>query len=128
MELEQKAGMPLGWERFRPQFVADGFDPQFVHAIFALNIAGISCDQPKPCERCPIPQINPETGEKTAEPNRSLMKYKVWRNVKGELNPIFGENINPHGEGIVQVGDEVEVTQLRDPRLVYGTYEEMRRE
>jgi hypothetical protein len=125
-ELEQKSGVQLGWERFRPQFVAEGFDPQFAHAVLGLTIAGIPCDQPKPCERCPIPQINQDTGEKTAEPNRTLMKYKVWRNKHGELNPIFGENINPHGEGVIQVGDEVEVTSLRPEQLVYGSYEEMK--
>lgn len=125
-ELEERAGVELGWERFRPQLVAEGFEPQFVHAIFGLNIAGIPCDQPKPCERCPIPQINQDTGEKTAEPNRTLMKYKVWENQHGDLNPIFGENINPHGEGIVQVGDEVEVSSLRTEPLVYGSYQDMK--
>lgn len=125
-ELEQRAGVQLGWERFRPQIVAEGFEPQFAHAVLGLTISGIPSDQPKPCERCPIPQINPDTGEKTAEPNRSLMKYKVWRNQHGDLNPIFGENINPHGEGVVQVGDEIEVTSLRPEPLIYGSYEEMK--
>lgn len=127
-ELEKKAGVELGWERFRPQIVAEGFEPQFVHAIFGLNVAGIPCDQPKPCERCPIPQIDQDTGEKSGEPNRTLMKYKVWRNKHGDLNPIFGENINPHGEGVVQVGDEVEVTSLRPEGLVYGSYQEMKKQ
>lgn len=125
LEDDKHANQPLGWERFRPQLVTEGFDAQFVHAIFGLSIAGIPADQPKPCERCPIPQINQDTGVKTAEPNRALMKYKVWRNKRGELQPIFGENINPHGEGIIEVGSEVEVMSLREPRLVYGSYEDM---
>lgn len=126
-ELEEKSGVKLGWERFRPQIIGKGFEAQFVHAILSLTIAGILCEQPKPCERCPIPQIDPDTGEKTAEPNRTLMKYKAWRNMDGEVSPIFGENINPKGEGIISVGDEIQVVSLRPVPLVYGVYSDIKK-
>jgi uncharacterized protein len=125
-ELEDKAGVELGWERFRPQMVAERFDAQTEHLIWLAMMADIPFDQPKPDERCPVPQINQDTGEKTAEPNRTLMQYKVWKNKRGEFNPIFGENANPRAEGIVRVGDRIEVLEFREEALVYGSYKDMK--
>ncbi|MBI4130700.1 MOSC domain-containing protein [Candidatus Roizmanbacteria bacterium] len=108
-------------ESFRPQFVAEGMPAQSEHQIFKGMVAGVLFVQPKPCDRCPMPRVNQETGQlNPLDPNTVLSTYKLWQNKRGQHKPIFGENINPLGTGSITLGDEIVAKELRNPPLVYG--------
>ena len=57
---------------------------------------------PKPCARCAIPGVDPETAAITKEPLRTLAKLRTRDN-----QAWFGINAIPDGEGTLRVGDSV---------------------
>lgn len=136
-ELSGKAGELIPWQSFRPQIVVEGMSAQYDHRIHEGRIADIPFTQPKPCDRCPVTTISQETGEirdKTQkygklgrEPLLTLQQYKMWITRHLEIKPIFGENMNPCGSGLVCVGDDLVVTSERDPPIEYGSMEIMAR-
>jgi uncharacterized protein YcbX len=120
-ELSAIAGKDVPWQSFRPQIVADGFAPQHEHQIGSGRIAGIPFTNAKPCDRCETTNVDQETGEvRIGRALTPLATYKKWRNNRGELKVIFGENMLPLGEGTIAIGDEITVDALREPALVYG--------
>jgi uncharacterized protein YcbX len=58
----------------------------------------------KPCDRCVLTTVDPETGEKGRQPLRILSKQR--RFLEGLL---FGVNLIPDNTGIIRVGDPVDV-------------------
>lgn len=121
-ELSQIAGEPVPWQSFRPNIVASGSPAQTEHVIYSGEIAGIPFIDPKPCDRCPVTNVNQATGEiKNGRALTHLAKYKRWRKNTGEQAVIFGENMLPLAEGEIQVGDEIALTERRNPPLIYGS-------
>lgn len=120
-ELSQIAGEPIPWQSFRPNLVASGSPAQTEHALYTGEVAGVPFINPKPCDRCPVTNVDQETGEvKNGRALTHLAKYKRWRKNTGEQVVIFGENMLPLGEGEIQVGDEIVLTERRNPPLGYG--------
>lgn len=120
-ELSEIAGYPVPWQTFRPQIVAEGMAPQGEHSIHSGYISDIPFTNPKPCDRCTVTNVDQETGEvQIGRALAPLSMYKNWRNKKGELKVIFGENMLPEWFGEIAVGDELAVREYRSPRLVYG--------
>lgn len=121
-ELSQIAGEPISWRTFRPNLVASGSPAQTEHVFAAGEVAGIPFLNPKPCDRCPVTNVDQETGEvKPGRALRHLATYKRWRKNTGEQVVIFGENMLPQGEGEIRVGDEIILTERRNPALAYGS-------
>ncbi len=121
-ELSERAGEDIPWTRFRPQVVVKGVEPQYEHRVQSGEISGIQFLNAKPCDRCPIIQVDQESGVVSGkDPWHTLLQYKKWRKPNGNVKPIFGENMLPLGEGEISIGDPFVVTSLRDPPLVYGT-------
>ena len=56
---------------------------------------------PKPCARCTIPGIDPDSAETTKEPLRTLATFR-----KRDNEVFFGVNGIPDGLGELVVGDE----------------------
>ncbi|RJQ29980.1 MOSC domain-containing protein [Candidatus Parcubacteria bacterium] len=121
-ELSQLAGETVPWQSFRPNLVAGGSPAQTEHILYAGEVAGIPFIDPKPCDRCPVTNVDQSTGEvKNGRALTHLAKYKRWRKNTGEQAVIFGENMLPQGEGKISVGDEIVLTERRDPPLIYGS-------
>lgn len=121
-ELSQIAGEPVPWQVFRPNLVASGSPAQTEHVVYAGEVAGIPFLNPKPCDRCPTTNVDQETGGvKNGRALTHLAKYKRWRKNTGEQAVIFGENMLPLTEGEIKVGDEIALTERRNPSLVYGS-------
>lgn len=120
-ELSDRAGEPISWRTFRPNLVTSGSPAQTEHVFAAGEIAGIPFLNPKPCDRCPVTNVDQETGEiKAGRALTHLAKYKRWRKNTGEQVVIFGENMLPQGEGEIAAGDEIVLTERRNPPLAYG--------
>jgi hypothetical protein len=110
------------WQSFRPQFVVDNLPAQYEHQIHSGKMSGTLFIDPKPCDRCPMPRVDQESGTlNPLDPNTVLATYKSWVNIRGEHKNIFGENMNPQEEGLVYVGDKIMATKLRNPPLIYGS-------
>lgn len=121
-ELSAMAGEEVPWQSFRPNLVASGSPAQTEHVIYSGEVAGIPFIDPKPCDRCPVTNVNQETGEvKNGRSLTHLAKYKKWRNIDGDQKVIFGENMLPLGDGEIKVGDEIVLTEKRNPPLAYGS-------
>lgn len=120
-ELSRIAGTRISWRVFRPNMIVKDLPIQFEHQIFEGEISGIPFVDPKPCDRCPVTNIDQKSGKMMdIKPLSILAKYKRWRNIRGELKVIFGENMVPQGWGKISVGDKMVVVSYRDPALVYG--------
>jgi uncharacterized protein YcbX len=101
-DLERRAGVPIVMERFRPNVVVSGAEPWAEDGWSALEIGGLSFRAPKPCARCAITTIDPETAAIGKEPLRTLARF---RNVGGKV--LFGVNLVPDRLGELRVGDRV---------------------
>lgn len=121
-ELSQRVGTTMDWRRFRPNILVDGVpEPDYEHQVFNGKFGEVPFQNIKPCDRCSIPPINPETGERDVKGLlKTLGQYKSWTKPSGEIMPILGENALIRNEGLIAVGQEVTVVDLRSPQLVYG--------
>ena len=115
----QAAGhAPVGIERLRPNLVLAGIEPHDEDRLAQLRIA--TADGPvvlkpvKPCARCPIPNIDPQTAQSSPEVLATLSQYRADARVDGALT--FGMNaiILDGVERTLRVGDVVEGDWLFD--------------
>jgi uncharacterized protein YcbX len=107
--LNEKAGKSFDMLRFRPNIVIDGgsaFEEQSFEKISLLRNPDFSFRLVKPCARCVVTTIDPETAQKETEPLRTLAAIN-------SLNSkiIFGMNAIPDFEGEIFVGDALEATK-----------------
>ncbi len=105
---------PVEMLRFRPNLVIEGAAAWAEYAWARLRIGGVVFRVAKPCERCVVTTIDPETGLQpdAEEPLRTLKRFT--RGARGQV--LFGQNLVPDGGGVVRVGDAVEVLGAVDAR------------
>jgi uncharacterized protein YcbX len=103
--LNARLEKPVPMIRFRPNLVVDGCAAHAEDGWRHIHIGEIAFRVVKPCSRCPIPTVNPETGRKEGpEPLKTLTTYrrrdnKVW----------FGQNLAHDGTGELRIGDRLEL-------------------
>lgn len=120
-ELSSIAGYEIPWQTFRPQIVVAGMDAQYEHKVYSGTIAGLDFVDPKPCDRCPVTNVDQNTGDvKVGRAMAPLSRYKNWKNNNGERKIIFGENMLVLGKGPVSIGDKIVTKSHRTPPLIYG--------
>lgn len=108
-ELNRAMALDLSMLRFRPNLVAAdcaGFAEDYWRQI-AIN--GISFRLPKPCSRCSVPAINPDTAETGKEPLTTLNRLRRWQD-----KVYFGQNALHDNTGMLSAGDEIVVVQSGD--------------
>ncbi len=104
-DLNRRMPRPLPMERFRPNLVVEGCEPYAEDEWKRIRIGDIPFRVVKPCSRCVIPTVNPETGEREGnEPLKTLMTY---RKEGGKV--FFGQNLIHDAEGVLEVGMPVEI-------------------
>jgi uncharacterized protein YcbX len=100
--MEQEGGAPIDMRRFRPNLVVSGTPAWAEDAWAALTIGGVYLRTPKPCARCSIPGVDPDTAAITKEPLRTLARLRTR-----DSKTWFGINAIPDGDGVLHVGDTV---------------------
>lgn len=100
--LNEKLDSPISVIRFRPNFVFTGGQPHEEDTWTSIEIGGTHFRGVKPCARCQIPTIDPETAEMGKEPTRTLATYRA-----ANKKILFGMNLMGPAEGLVSVGDVV---------------------
>jgi len=108
---------PVGAERFRPNIVLSGLPAHGEDRLRQLRIAAdeeVQLALVKPCPRCPIPNVDPATGESSPQVLHTLGTYR--RNPELNGAPSFGMNAIVLGglEQTLRVGQAVTV-ESRDP-------------
>lgn len=104
-DLSTRVGRDMAVERFRPNLLIDGDAPFVEDRMAAFTVGGVRFLGVKPCERCVVTTIDPESGKPSNEPLRTLTTYR--RGAKRGV--IFGMNLVHDSTGVVRVGDEVAV-------------------
>lgn len=103
-DLNGRLKTPVEMQRFRPNLVVTGTEAFAEDNWKKIRIGDITFRLVKPCSRCSIPSINPQTAEKTAEVVTTLAGYRMREN-----KIFFGQNVIAEGSGQLSVGMAVEV-------------------
>jgi uncharacterized protein YcbX len=109
-ELNRRLDSPVEMRRFRPNVVVDGCGPHEEDLWRAVEIGGLRYRGVKPCPRCVLVTVDPDTGEKGPEPLRTLTGYR-----RQDGYAWFGTNLVHEGEGFLAVGDTVAVLEVGPP-------------
>ncbi|PWB33212.1 MOSC domain-containing protein [Pseudomonas sp. SDI] len=107
-DLVQKVGRPLEMLRFRPNLVVEGSAPFAEDGWKRIRIGDLAFRVLKPCTRCILTTIDPQTGERS-EDREPLTTLKTYRQKEGEV--MFGQNLVADGEGVLEVGMPVTVLE-----------------
>lgn len=115
-DLNQRLKTPLnaenqalvGLRRFRPNFVFKGGLPYEEETWTHFKIGNVAFQGLKPCGRCVMITLNPDTGEGGKEPLSTLASYHSQ-----DKKVLFGQNLvwrkDLGNEGVeVKVGDRIE--------------------
>jgi uncharacterized protein YcbX len=112
-DLNNRLSEKISIIRFRPNIVFTGGEPFEEDVMEHFVVNNIHFYGVKLCARCTIPTINPETAERGKEPSKTLATYRMHRN-----KIYFGQNLLHNGEGVIKVGDEIEI--LKKSEQVFG--------
>ncbi|MGC4094189.1 MAG: MOSC domain-containing protein [Polyangiaceae bacterium] len=104
--LNARLQTPLSMRRFRPNIVVSGAEPFAEDTWAALRMGSLGFRGVKPCDRCVVTTLDPDTGEAGKEPLRTLAQFRRW---DGKV--WFGMNLIHDELGTLAVGDAVEVVQ-----------------
>jgi uncharacterized protein YcbX len=88
-DLNTRLPAPIPMERFRPNLVLEGVPPWAEDRIDTLIFEGLTVKLVKPCTRCSIPSLDPETGAPSIDPTPVLKRFRFNRELRGVT---FGEN------------------------------------
>jgi hypothetical protein len=81
---------PVGVERFRPNIVLEGLEAHDEDRLDLIRIATgdgeVQVRPVKPCKRCPIPNIDPATGESDPAVTDTLQAYRANARVGGAMS------------------------------------------
>jgi uncharacterized protein YcbX len=102
--LNAKLAEPIPMNRFRPNFVFTGGEPNEEDAWRNFTIGNNRFIGVKPCARCAIPTINQDTAQKGIEPTRTLATYR-----KKENKILFGQNLLATDHQQVKEGDLITI-------------------
>ncbi|WP_031435426.1 MOSC domain-containing protein [Methylomarinum vadi] len=103
--LNKAMQLELSMSRFRPNLVIDGCAEYAEDGWREISIGHIGFRLPKPCSRCNIPAIDPETADIGKEPLQTLNRLRKWNK-----QVYFGQNALHNNGGELTVGSPVTVT------------------
>jgi uncharacterized protein len=112
--LNQSMQLNLSMTRFRPNLVVSGCESYAEDTWREITIGAIGFRLPKPCSRCSVPTIDPETAETGKEPLTTLNRLRKWQN-----KVYFGQNALHNQCGVLSVGDSIhiKITGSQQPPL-----------
>lgn len=102
--LNQAMKMEINMRRFRPNLVIANCDSYEEDSWREISINDIHFRLPKPCSRCIVPSIDPNTAVRDKEPLATLQRLRKWNN-----KTYFGQNAIHDCSGILTTGNIVNV-------------------
>ena len=103
-----RGGETLSMTRFRPNVVIDGVDAYGEDFIDRLTAPGYALRLVKPCSRCTIPCVDPESGSIGTEPTDTLVGYRHDPRVGGVTFGVNAIVVRGADEAVVRVGDPLD--------------------
>ncbi|MFZ2726031.1 MAG: MOSC domain-containing protein [Methylococcaceae bacterium] len=103
--LNTAMSLSLEMRRFRPNLVVSGCESYAEDNWREIRIGDIDFRLPKPCSRCSVPTIDPDSAELGKEPLATLNRLRRWQN-----KVYFGQNALHNQNGVLRVGDVVQIT------------------
>lgn len=104
--LQSGSQTSLEMRRFRPNIVVKGCEAFAEDKWKKIQIGDIILRVVKPCKRCVIPTIDPDTGIKGDEPLKTLRTYR-----KQDKKILFGQNVIAESMGKFEVGMAVNILE-----------------
>jgi uncharacterized protein YcbX len=103
-DLSHRVGRPLEMLRFRPNLVIEGAEAYAEDGWKRIRIGDVEFRVVKPCSRCILTTIDPQTGERSEdrEPLAMLQKYRAQAD-----GAMFGQNLVNDSNGRLEVGMSV---------------------
>lgn len=115
-DLNARLPRPLLMNRFRPNLVVRGCEPYAEDSWKEIMIGNVKMSVVKPCSRCVITTVDPDTGSKDLEPLRTLATYRA---VRGKV--MFGQNVLHASNGTLSVGDQARIiSHVQQKETMYG--------
>jgi hypothetical protein len=102
--LNQAMQLDLSMNRFRPNLVIAGCESYAEDSWRNIRIGDVDFKLPKPCSRCAVPTIDPETAQTGKEPLTTLNRLRKWQN-----KIYFGQNAIHNKSGSLTIGDKVQI-------------------
>ncbi|MBL7995084.1 MOSC domain-containing protein [bacterium] len=114
-DLNSRLDVRITMNRFRPSIVVKGCDAFAEDAWKTIRIGELLFEVVKPCARCVVTTIDPNTGRSGHEPLKTLATYR--RTNDGKI--MFGQNvIHIKKSGTLTLGAEISVVNwIHDIRL-----------
>lgn len=110
-DFNHKSGLNLDMRRFRTNLVVTECGAFAEDRWRKIRINGINFRLPKPCSRCAIPSIDPDSGESQ---KAVLTALANWRKHNNKV--YFGQNAIHDSLGSISVGDNVEILSEAEPQ------------
>ncbi|WP_242692060.1 MOSC domain-containing protein [Aridibaculum aurantiacum] len=110
--LNSRLKEPVSIDRFRPNLVITGGAPFEEDEWKHFTINNISFFGVKLCARCVVTTINQQEAIQGKEPLTTLASYRQF-----QKKIYFGQNLVHDGEGLVQVGDQVQLQERKKARF-----------
>ncbi|SFR43170.1 hypothetical protein SAMN05216203_0253 [Marinobacter daqiaonensis] len=113
-DLNRRLPRPADIRRFRPNIVVEGADAWAEDHWRQLSIAGVTLDLVKPCSRCNMTTVDPDTGARArdGEPLKTLAAFRTSPD-----GVLFGVNAVYRGSGAISVGDPITVLDTKESDL-----------
>ena len=106
-DLNKRLAAPVSMRRFRTNFVFSGEPPFIEDQWQKIRMGTVVFRVAKPCPRCTMTTVDPDTGVKEIEPLKTLASYR-----KDESGGVmFGQNLLHETIGEVAVGMQIEVLE-----------------
>jgi len=110
-ETYQEAAPIITMKHFRPNIVVETETAFEEDNWKIIRLGDLKFAVVKPCSRCIITTIDQKKGIKNElkEPLRTLGSFRQF----GDQGVMFGENMMPYKEGILNLGDKLEILEVR---------------
>jgi uncharacterized protein YcbX len=102
--VNERLELPIDARRFRPNLVIAGADPFAEDSWREIDIGPIRFFPRKPCGRCEIVDVDPDTGQSDG---RVLSVLASFREVGNRV--LFGQNLVHDGHGTIEEAAEVAI-------------------
>jgi len=102
--LNARLDTPMEMSRFRPNLVFEGGQAHIEDTWKQVQVGEAVFEVAKPCARCSLTTVDPQTAHPGKEPLKTLSTYRTQRN-----KVMFGMNMLLRKGASLKVGDKMEV-------------------
>ncbi|NOH95772.1 hybrid-cluster NAD(P)-dependent oxidoreductase [Vibrio sp. 99-70-13A1] len=119
-ELNRRSPEEHSMDQFRTNLVVSGDEPFIEDSWKRIRIGDVEFEAVKACERCILTTVDVETAEfrPSKEPLNTMSSFRA--NERGGV--FFGQNLVAKNEGMIRVGDQIEVIETKEKEFYEDTW------